>query len=234
MTARTLFGPALALALLVAPLSHAALPQSWVGGHNTCGVANGAAYCWGKNDEGQVGNGTFAMATSPASVTGLSAGVSAIVTSGAHSCAIVNAGAYCWGSNDYGQLGNAGATDSNVPVAVTGLASGVTAIGVGELHTCAVHNGAAKCWGSGGYGQLGTGGSIFSSNVPVAVGGLGSGVVDVAVGRNHSCALLASGAARCWGRGDAGEMGNGTTTYINPGPVAVTGACIRNVPGCSR
>jgi alpha-tubulin suppressor-like RCC1 family protein len=185
---------------------------------------NGAALCWGANTDGQVGNGTFTMAKSPAAVQGRPSGVQAIVTSGAHSCAIVNGGAYCWGNNDYGQLGNNGGSDSPVPVAVSGLGSGVTAITVGDIHSCAVHNGAAKCWGSGGYGQLGTGGSIFNSAVPVAVTGLGSGVADVSAGRHHTCALLSSGAARCWGRGDSGEMGNGTNTYINLGPVAVTGA----------
>ena len=100
MTARTLLASAFALAMLAAPLSHAAPPQVWAGGDNTCGVANGAAYCWGKNGDGQVGNGTFVMATTPSPVQGLSSGVTAIVTSGAHSCAVVNGGAYCWGNND--------------------------------------------------------------------------------------------------------------------------------------
>jgi alpha-tubulin suppressor-like RCC1 family protein len=217
------FALAATLALLgVAPAAQAA-PWVWAGGDNTCAIVNGAALCWGANGDGQVGNGTFTRATTPTQVQGLTSGVQAIVTSGAHSCAIVNGGAYCWGNNDYGQLGNNGGTDSPVPVAVSGLGSGVAAISVGDIHTCAVHNGAAKCWGSGGYGQLGTGASIFSSAVPVTVAGLGSGVLDVSTGKHHSCALLSGGAARCWGRGDAGEMGNNTTTYINQGPVAVSG-----------
>jgi len=221
---KTLLALAAALAVLTAPFTTVAAPQIWAGGATTCAAVNGAALCWGANTDGQVGDGSFSMRTTPTQVQGLTSGVQAIVTSGSHSCAIVNGGAYCWGNGDYGQLGNNASADSPVPVAVFGLSTGVTAIAAGDLHTCAVHNGAAKCWGSHGYGQLGTGDSIFSSSVPVAVAGLTSGVVDVNTGRNHSCALLSGGAVRCWGRGDSGEMGNGTNTYINPAPVAVTGA----------
>ncbi|QJR16127.1 RCC1 domain-containing protein [Usitatibacter palustris] len=221
---RTLLALAATAAFFSASSTTTAAPYLWAGGTNTCAAVNGAAYCWGANIEGQVGNGTFSMATTPSQVQGLTTGVQAIVTSGAHTCAIVNGGAYCWGNNAYGQLGNNGSATSPVPVAVSGLSSGVTAIAVGDLHSCAVHNGAAKCWGSGGYGQLGTGASIFSSAVPTAVAGLGTGVLDVNAGRHHTCALLSSGAARCWGRGDSGEMGDGTNTYINLGPVQVSGA----------
>ncbi|MBK8321697.1 MAG: choice-of-anchor D domain-containing protein [Betaproteobacteria bacterium] len=215
---------ALCLAAWVASPAVAAAPsmQVWAGGDNTCAVVDGAAYCWGKNTDGQVGNATFARATSPTLVQGLSSGVSFIATSGAHSCAIVNGGATCWGNNDYGQLGNNGSQDSSVPVAVVGLSSGVTAIAVGDLHSCAVHNGAVKCWGAGGVGQLGTGGSIFSSAVPVQVAGLTSGATDVTTGRFNSCAIV-NGGALCWGQGDSGEMGNGTNTYVNLAPVAVSG-----------
>jgi alpha-tubulin suppressor-like RCC1 family protein len=223
---QTLLALAAALAVL-APAAGAA-PQVFAGGSNTCAVVNGAALCWGANGDGQVGNGTFSMATTPTQVQGLASGVEAIVTSGAHSCAIVNGGAWCWGNNDYGQLGNNSGTDSPVPVAVAGLGSGVTAIAVGDIHSCAVHNGGAKCWGSGGYGQLGTGGSIFSSAVPVAVSGLGANVSDVSAGKHHSCARINSGGVLCWGRGDSGEMGNGSTTYINQGPVGVSFAGLPN------
>ena len=209
------------LALSMTLPATAAPPQVWAGGDSTCAVVNGGALCWGKNNDGQVGNGTFTAVTTPTAVQGLSSGVSFVVTSGGHSCAIVNGGAFCWGNNAYGQLGNGSGTTSNVPVAVTGLSSGVSAIGVGDLHTCAVHNGAVKCWGAGGVGQLGTGASIFSSNVPVQVAGLTANATDVTTGRFQSCAIV-NGGAQCWGQGDSGEMGNGASTYINLAPVAVS------------
>ena len=188
----------------------------------TCAVVSGAAYCWGHNGSGQVGNASTTDALAPAPVSGLGSGVSAIVTGGAHSCAVVNGGAWCWGNNDYGQLGNNAAVDSPVPVPVSGLATGVTDIAAGDLHTCAVAGGGVKCWGSGGYGQLGTGATVFSSAVPVAVTGMGSGVAKVTAGRFHSCAI-ASGAAWCWGRGESGEIGDGLGSATAPAPVAVSG-----------
>lgn len=199
--------------LALSPLAANAVPPLVsAGGDTTCAVVNGAAFCWGYNADGQVGNGTASTSpvSTPTQVQGLASGVQAISTSGGHSCAIVNGGAFCWGNNAYGQLGNGTGTGSSVPVPVTGLGSGVTAIATGDLHTCAVASGAVKCWGSGGYGQLGTGAAIFSSNVPVQVSGLTANATDVTVGKFQSCAI-ANGAASCWGRGDSGELGYGFT-----------------------
>ena len=202
-------------------------------GDNTCVVYLGAAFCWGANSEGQVGNNSTAVTRSPAAVSGLGAGVTGIATSGAHTCAVVNGGAWCWGNNDYGQLGNNGSADSPVPVPVSGLASGVTAIAVGDLHTCAIANGGVKCWGGGGYGQLGNGATTFSAPTPVDVSGLGagSGATVLASGRFHTCAI-ANGTTRCWGRGDSGEIGNGLQTYINTAPLAVQtfAGVVSNIP----
>jgi alpha-tubulin suppressor-like RCC1 family protein len=68
--------------------------------------------------------------------------------------------------------------------------------------------GAAKCWGDGGGGTLGDG-KWQSSTRPVTVSGLSSGVVDISAGDHHTCAVLNTGAARCWGYGGHGELGDG-------------------------
>ncbi len=221
---RAMLALAVALPLATAAPAIAAAPQMLVsaGSNTTCATVSGAAYCWGKNGDGQVGNNSTADALAPAPVQGLSAGVSAITTGGSHSCAVANGAAYCWGNNAYGQLGNNGSSTSLVPVPVSGLGTGVTAISAGELHTCAIVNGGAKCWGSGGYGQLGTGTSIFSSAVPVSVTGLASQVTALSVGRFQSCAV-AAGAAYCWGRGESGELGDGLNSAAAQAPVLVSG-----------
>ncbi len=151
---------------------------------------------------------------------------SAIAAGGYHSCALTRLGGIlCWGSDSDGQLGDGGSdTDQPTPVAVSGLASGVTAMAAGGFHTCALTGGGAVlCWGSDDHGQLGDGGTDTSKAIPVAVSGLSSGVIAVAAGLYHTCALTNAGAALCWGRDSEGEVGDGGTYANQSTPVAVSG-----------
>ncbi len=217
----------IALALVSAAIASAgasAAPLLQVAANfgTTCAVVSGAAWCWGYNANGQLGNGSTTQSLVPAPVSGLSSGVAAITTSGSHSCAVVNGGAWCWGKNADGQLGDGTNVQQLVPVQVSGLSSGVTAISAGDDHTCAIVDGGVKCWGANvGYGQLGDGTSS-ASRVPVGVAGLGSDVTALSAGRQHTCAL-ASGGAYCWGRADSGELGNGASPVVSRTPVLVSG-----------
>jgi hypothetical protein len=173
----------------------------------------GGGQCWGRNVEGQLGNGSQLSSTTPVAVTGLSSGVTAIVPGRNHTCALTDAGgALCWGENAYGQLGDGTTTMRTTPTPVAGLSSGVAAIASGARHTCALlTTGGLKCWGSNLYGQLGNGTSSPSPvTTPVNVSGLSSGVASVATGGFHSCATSTSGAARCWGWNAFGQLGDGT------------------------
>lgn len=88
----------------------------------------------------------------------------------------------------------------------------VTKMAVGSTHTCAVTtDGEMKCWGANGAGQLGIN-STSLSLVPVTVLGLGGGVKSIAAGSTFSCAVTASGAAKCWGANLSGQLGNNSTT----------------------
>ncbi|MFN8508333.1 MAG: hypothetical protein U0547_12325 [Dehalococcoidia bacterium] len=137
--------------------------------------------------------------------------ITAIAAGATHTCAIVSGGVRCWGSNADGELGDGTNIGRLAPVPVAGLDSGVTAIAAGDRFSCALTSGAVKCWGANGYGQLGDG-TTTPSNVPVAVSGLSSGVTALSsVHASHACAATASGAV-CWGRNDAGQLGDGTTT----------------------
>ena len=194
------------------------------GNQFTCVVtASGGVQCWGNNANGQLGDGTSVSRGTPADVTGLTGGVTAITAGSSHACALtLNGGVKCWGYNYYGQLGDGTTTQRTTPVDVSGLTSGVVAVTAGYSHTCALtSSGGVKCWGYNNYGQLGDG-TTTQRATPVDVSGLTSGVIAVAAGYYHTCALTSGGGVKCWGYDNYGQLGDGATTQ-RPAPVDVTG-----------
>jgi alpha-tubulin suppressor-like RCC1 family protein len=157
----------------------------------TCAVTTtGAAYCWGYNFIGQLGDGTDSTRDVPVPVAQPSGLVlSKVVVSRANdilgtTCGVASGGAaYCWGSSINGQIGNPAIPScpvffgpghipcSQVPVAVSG---GLTfaALAVGDVHVCGVTiAGAVYCWGGNTFGQLGNG-TTNDSPMPQLVTGI--------------------------------------------------------------
>ena len=211
------------------------LTQITAGGAYTCALDGaGAAYCWGDNRSGQLGDGgTVSNSSVPVAVktSGVLAGrtLTQITADGYHTCVLDAAGAaYCWGDNGTGQLGNGKASDSSVPVAVdtSGVLAGqaLTQITAGWYDTCALDaSGAAYCWGYNADGELGDG-KAGDSSVPVAVdtsGVLaGRALTQIAAGWIDACAVDTAGAPYCWGYNADGELGNGKASDSSV-PVAV-------------
>ncbi|MBL8298372.1 MAG: hypothetical protein JNN30_08505 [Rhodanobacteraceae bacterium] len=194
--------------------------------HSCARTSGGGVRCWGRNDHGQIGDGTGIDRRVATNVAGALSGMAQVSAGGSHSCAVTAAGTVrCWGDNAFGQLGDGTIASQTTPVAVTGL-SGVSAVQCGQLHTCAqLTNGAVKCWGNNQYGQLGDG-TITNALVPVDVVGLGPGsTTQLSAGGAHTCAFGAAGALTCWGANNDGQLGDGTTgNRAVPTPVSGMGS----------
>ena len=126
------------------------------GMYHTCAlISDGTVACWGANDVGQLGDGSYTGSNVPVAVTGgalANKTVTDIAAGYFHTCALISDGTVtCWGNNGFGQLGTGNNMDSNVPVAVTGgvlTGKTVTDITAGDFHTCAlISDGTVTCWG---------------------------------------------------------------------------------------
>jgi cysteine-rich repeat protein len=208
---------------------------------HTCALlAEGFVRCWGANDVGQLGLATTADLSGQApymnGVVKLGAPAAAIAVGANHTCALMtDATVRCWGANASGQLG-LGHTmtigDDEAPDAATAtvpLGASVQAIAAGGDVTCAlITDGTLRCWGQNGFGQLGLGHTrnIGDDETPtraLAEPTLDDRVTSVATGGDHTCAVMAGGPVRCWGRNDLGQLGIGNNTEIgdNEPPTAV-------------
>jgi len=190
------------------------LPQARVsaGSFHACARnETGAAFCWGRNDEGQLGNGTNASSNAPVAVSGLASGVLSISAGNLHTCAVTSdRTVQCWGGGV-----------SNVPSPLPGV-SNVLQVSSGYDHTCALTSaGGVFCWGGNQDGQLGNGTNTASGG-PVPVTGLSSGVMAISASTFSTCALTNTGRVKCWGNNQFGQLGNGTQAASNV-PVDVSG-----------
>jgi alpha-tubulin suppressor-like RCC1 family protein len=202
-------------------------------GH-TCGITtSGAAYCWGDNALGQLGNATTTLSAVPVAVWG-SQSFKAISAGDGHTCAITISGsAYCWGGNQNGQLGVGSTSNYFQPTAVSTILQ-FTFITAGEVHTCALDaSGAAYCWGNNALGALGSGSSASMSTTPVAVSGP-SAFASISAGYYYTCGVDEAGAAYCWGRNLEGQLGNGSTADSSGTPALVAGGHIFGTVAAGR
>jgi alpha-tubulin suppressor-like RCC1 family protein len=203
--------------------------------HTCASDTSGAVRCWGSNAAHQLGTGAvMGISNVPLVVPSLSApaGSAFVVSAGFRAtCATLapGGGVKCWGENDKGQTGNGVldqfAGDVEEPSSVVGLSAGtVTSASMGTKAACATIDGAAKCWGINDQGQLGNGeGPGFTTAAPVSVKGLETGTSYVQTYEDHTCALMLTGAVKCWGENASGALGN-TTIDANSNslvPIAV-------------
>jgi alpha-tubulin suppressor-like RCC1 family protein len=198
--------------------------QVTAGDDHTCGVSTeNKVYCWGRNLEGQLGDGTVESRGGPVQVTStrqfreVRVGVQ-------HTCALTLSDlAFCWGRNVEGELGDGSSSDFlSHPVAVAG---GLRwrQLTTNWAHSCGVTRvNRAYCWGDDNWhGALGDGSTrIRRTPTPVATG---IQFLQIETGRAHTCAVNIGFRAYCWGDNVNRQLGDGTrTNRLTPTPVADT------------
>ena len=180
------------------------------GANHTCGLTNGAAFCWGQNAVGQLGDGTSQVRTSPTAASGGHAFVE-ISAGNSVSCALTaqpDGKVYCWG-NLSGAPQFVPSTYSNVPSFVS--------LTVGGGHACALTAAfEAYCWGGNDFGQLGDS-SRTRRPTPTKVAG-DLRFTQLSAGLAHTCGITTAGAVACWGRNGFGELGESTITPLRITP----------------
>ena len=194
------------------------------GGYHACGIAtDGRGFCWGDNFYGTLGDGTKVnRASASVEIAGghhwldLSAGLD-------HTCGVATDSlAYCWGLGSLGELGDGQADVHGTPRAVAGTGH-FKQVNTGDHHSCAIT--AANrvfCWGYNIDGQVGDGSFVYERLTPVPIAGTVR-LKRVIAGGRHTCGVTTTNQVWCWGAGEVGQLGDGTTSFRRPTPKLVLG-----------
>ena len=203
----------------------------------TCAILdNGKVKCFGLNTSGKLGTANSTMyghtpesmgENLPYAELGTARTARQIEVGEYDTCAILdNRLVKCWGANSSGALGIGSQTtigdgaEIGDTLAYTNLGTNRTAsdIGGGLKFFCAsLDNGQVKCWGEGAYGKLGYGDTInlgdgageMGDSLPAVNLGVNRTASEVEAGDHFACALLDTGAVKCWGYNSVGQLGQG-------------------------
>lgn len=172
---------------------------------------DGTLFAWGRNQTGQLGDGTFLDRTTPTAI-GTSKIWKKVVAGDYHAIGLRTDGTlWAWGRNLNGQLGTGNSASTNVPVPVGTEADWVD-VAAGTYHSAAVKSdGTVWTWGRNTVGQLGLGDNVDRFDPQKVVTATNTWVA-VAAGADHTVVLNASGALWGWGNNFSGQLGLGTNT----------------------
>lgn len=223
------------------------------GGNHTCAIAYGDLYCWGQNNEGQLGIGNTTNQSTPQRVAAASGGafngkrITDVSVGETGTCAIADGQAYCWGKNNRRQTGNtsvaarlttpapvnaANSSPNTATNTLTGKA--VTSISIGTEHACAAANADLYCWGANDNGATGRGSSYTTgeslptritggtAGAPLGANNMAPSVTSVSAGKNFTCAII-NAKASCWGDNTNGQLGRNYTGNTTPGSGSYAG-----------
>lgn len=189
------------------------------GQYHRCAVKQQQAWCWGINNDGELGAGRPNGRTIPLPVQGIDAGVTSVSLSQDHSCAVAGGEVWCWGLNNWRQVWwGSGDMWVDRPLKVVGAGSDVVAVATGGRSTCVLKGPAGArsimCWGSG---ALGDGVNQQQRTQPATVVNIGGNVQAFAAAGAHHCAIM-NQELWCWGGG--GTVGHGLSAdALTPVPI---------------
>ena len=209
------------------------------GSHTVALDENGKVYTWGRNYDGQLGDGTnnsnipiciSDIPTNPLNkvkIKEISAGYN-------HTVAIDEDGkVYAWGYNYRGQLGDGTNNDSNIPICISDIPTNplnkvkIKEISAGGSHTVAIdEEGKVYAWGVNYNGQLGNG-TNNNSNIPICISDISTNLVsikEISAGGSHTVAIDEEGKVYAWGDNYFGQLGDGTNNDSN------IPMCISDIP----
>jgi cysteine-rich repeat protein len=213
-----------------------AVSQLALGVEHTCALTvDGAVYCWGRNDAGQLGYGhTEDLGDEPGEApidvgpVQLPTSALSVAAGSSHTCALLDDGElHCWGDGSRGQLGIGDGFDGDIgagldpypravdgpPLETLGMAPRSVQIGVGAFGCVTDPADDVYCWGANECGQLGIGSDV---DAPAMTGPalLGQRVMQMAIGQAHACATNELFEVLCWGAGGSGQLGYARTDDI--------------------
>ena len=199
------------------------------GWYHTCGIRqnDSRVLCWGRGDNGRLGDGITANHNnSNPNITTDSSAYSSVSAGYTHTCGIRSNDSriLCWGYGLWGNLGDGETTDNSNPNVTTDF-SAYLSISAGYTHTCGIRANDSRvlCWGRGNYGTLGDGSTSTHNTLNPNLTTDTSAYSSVSAGYVHTCGIRTNDSrVLCWGYGNFGHLGDGSTSAHNVGNPNIT------------
>jgi alpha-tubulin suppressor-like RCC1 family protein len=181
---------------------------------------NKDVYCWGGNNNQEVGVAAAAAITTPTLAgDGMfnhdvrMVKMSYDAGTGQHACVLRDdSSVWCWGYNAGGELGvSLGGGGTKTPRKVTGLTA-PTSIAVGPGVSCAIDTN-VLCWGTDVYGERGAPGSP-DTPTPTQMAVVTGTISSIAIGGWSQFAITQTGSVFAWGSVNSGALADGVYTGV--------------------
>ena len=197
------------------------------GGLHTLALrSDGVVFCWGHNNDGQCGvTPTDRISPTRVPLTGTPIGIAA---GDLFSCVLATDGAvsrvYCFGDNDNLQIATFPDTTDPHPTPHQSFSGAAVSVATGWDHACVTTTGMILCWGDNEHRQLALPNPPGDYGAPTTTGFPTTGTATaLALGAEHTCALLGSREVYCWGFNDVGQVGTSAgSDVMSPSRVALT------------